>query len=92
MALKKGGCGGYTLAPAMGTKRVAAVIGGSVAAWAGVRAFVYTVRRGIAAARFGFFVATLQLYRRCPDCKAYIHHDARLCRRCGFRLRPKPSR
>jgi uncharacterized paraquat-inducible protein A len=75
----------------MRTKRLAAVIGGSVAAWAAARVSLYTVRRAIAAARFGFYVATLQLYRRCPDCKAYIHHDARLCRRCGFRLRARPS-
>jgi hypothetical protein len=71
---------------------VAAVLGGSLAAWVALRGFLYTVRRGVAAARFGFHVATLQLYRRCPDCKAYIHHDARLCRRCGFRLRSRPTR
>jgi Zn finger protein HypA/HybF involved in hydrogenase expression len=76
----------------MRTRPVVAVLGGLVAAWVALRACLYTVRRGLAAARFGFYVATLQLYRRCPDCKSYIHHHARLCRRCGFRLGPKPSR
>jgi len=75
----------------MRTKRVAVGLAGALAAWAALRALAYTVRRGIAAARFGFFVMTLQLFRRCPDCKAFIHHDARLCRRCGFRLRPSAS-
>jgi ribosomal protein L40E len=71
---------------------VAGVLAGALAALAVLRAVLYTVRRGVAAVRFGFFVLTLQLYRRCPDCKALIHHDAHVCRRCGFRLRPKPSR
>jgi hypothetical protein len=71
---------------------VAGVLAGGLAALAVLRAVLYTVRRGVAAVRFGFFVLTLQLYRRCPDCQTLIHHDARLCRRCGFRLRPRPSR
>jgi hypothetical protein len=70
---------------------VAGVLAGGLAALAVLRAVLYTVRRGVAAVRFGFFVLTLQLYRRCPDCKAFIHHDAHVCRRCGFRLRPRPS-
>ncbi len=69
---------------------VAAALAGALAALAALRALLYMVRRGVAAVRFGFLVVTLQLYRRCPDCKSYIHHDARLCRRCGFRLRPRP--
>jgi hypothetical protein len=76
----------------MRTRPIVAVVGGLVAAWVALRASLYTVRRALAAVRFGFYVATLQLYRRCPDCKSYIHHDARRCRRCGFRLRPKRSR
>jgi hypothetical protein len=71
---------------------VAGVLAGGLAALAVLRTVLYSVRRGVAAVRFGFFVLTLQLFRRCPDCKALIHHDARVCRRCGFRLRPKPSR
>jgi hypothetical protein len=80
----------------MRTKRapgvVAAVLAGVLAAWVVVRVTAYTVRRGVAAARFAFHVLTLQLYRRCPDCKAYMHHDAHVCRHCGFRRRPKPRR
>jgi hypothetical protein len=71
---------------------VAAMLAGALTAWVALGALAYTVRRGVAALRFGFYVATLQLYRRCPDCKSYIHHDARLCRRCGFRLRPRQTR
>jgi hypothetical protein len=80
----------------MGSKRtlgmVAGVLAGGLAAVAVLRAVRYAVRRCVAAVRFGFFVVTLQLYRRCPDCKAFIHHDAHVCRRCGFRLRPRPPR
>jgi hypothetical protein len=78
----------------MRTKRilgvVAAALVGALMARAALRVVAYLARRGLAAARFGFYVLTLQLYRRCPDCKAYIHHDARTCRHCGFRRRPKP--
>jgi hypothetical protein len=80
----------------MGTKRtlgtVAAGLAGALAAWVALRAVAYAARRVLAAVRFGFYVATLQLYRRCPDCKSFIHRDAHLCRGCGFRLRPRPSR
>jgi hypothetical protein len=80
----------------MRTKRilgvVTAVLLATLTAWAALRAVAYVARRALAAARFGFYVLTLQLYRRCPDCKAYIHHDARTCRHCGFRRRPKPRR
>jgi hypothetical protein len=78
----------------MRTKRilgvVAAVLVGTWMARGAMRVAAYVARRCLAAARFGFYVLTIQLYRRCPDCKAYIHHDARTCRHCGFRRRPKP--
>jgi hypothetical protein len=76
----------------MSTKRLGGVVTGALAAWVALRVASYLVRRGIAAVRFGFYVVTLQLHRRCPDCKTRIHHDARVCRYCGFRRRPKPRR
>jgi len=79
----------------MRTKRtqgaVAGVLAGALAVWVGLRVAAYVARRCIAAVRFGFQVVTLQLYRRCPDCKTYIHHDAHVCRHCGFRRRREPG-
>ncbi|HTX45445.1 MAG TPA: hypothetical protein VMD48_04160 [Solirubrobacteraceae bacterium] len=79
----------------MRTKRtlgvVAAVLLALLTARGALRVAAYLARRSLAAARFGFYLLTLQLYRRCPDCKAHIHHDARVCRHCGFRRRPKPG-
>jgi hypothetical protein len=56
------------------------VVGGKVAS--------VGARRALRSAKFAGRVATLTLYRRCPDCATLIHADARCCRHCGHRIRP----
>jgi hypothetical protein len=66
---------------------VVAGAGGLLAAWIAFRVWLAGVRRGLRVLRWSMLVATLRLYRPCPDCHKYIHADARLCHRCGYRRR-----
>lgn len=56
--------------------------------WAGLKLSLLGVRRAFRLARFVFLVATLSLYRGCPDCRKMIHSRARVCHHCGYRLSP----
>jgi hypothetical protein len=78
-------------------RRTALVIGAVLAAavgllggWVATRVALSGLRAARGTARFAFAVLTLRLYRRCPDCKTFVHHDARVCRYCGYRRRPGP--
>ena len=62
-----------------------ALIGALLAARLGIAIWLRLLRRVLRTVRFWFLVATLSLYRPCPDCHKYIHADARLCHRCGYR-------
>lgn len=53
--------------------------------WIGTKVLIRGVRLTCGAVRFGFALATFQLYRRCPDCRGVIRGDARVCRHCGYR-------
>jgi Uncharacterised protein family UPF0547 len=71
---------------------VAAGIAGAASAWVGARLFVRGVRTARIALRFAYAVATLGLYRRCPDCRRLIRADARVCAHCGYRRPPRGRR
>jgi hypothetical protein len=64
---------------------VVALIGALIAARLGFAIWLRLLHRALRTARFWFLVATLSLYRPCPDCHKYIHADARVCHRCGYR-------
>jgi hypothetical protein len=66
---------------------VAAAIGGLLATRGALWLLAQGVRRLLGIARFWLLVVTLRLYRPCPDCHKYIHADARVCHRCGYRRR-----
>jgi len=73
-------------------RRATALIAALVGVWAaaegavfGFRVFRRAVRIGIGFARFWYAAGTLQLLRRCPDCRRLIVRDARVCRHCGWR-------
>jgi hypothetical protein len=55
------------------------------AARAGFRVFLRAVRIGRGFGWFCYAAATLQLLRRCPDCRRLIRRDCRVCRHCGWR-------
>jgi hypothetical protein len=68
------------------------IVGGGTAAagaWVGFLVALRFAAAGRDAARFGYGVATLRLYRRCPDCRRFIRGDARVCWRCGYRKRSR---
>jgi hypothetical protein len=76
-------------------RRAAALVAAVLAAWAaaegavfGFRWFRRAVRIGLGFVRVCYAAATLQLLRRCPDCRRLIVRDARVCRHCGWR-RPR---
>jgi hypothetical protein len=77
-----------------GRVRASAVIGGALGAligavvawWAGSIAVGTAIRAAglaLGAAQFGWRVMTLNLWRRCSDCRARVDARARVCRRCG---------
>jgi hypothetical protein len=73
-------------------RRTAALVAALLAAWAaaegavfGFRWFRRAVWIGLGGVRVCYFAATLQLLRRCPDCRRLIVSDARVCRHCGWR-------
>jgi hypothetical protein len=75
-------------------RRAAALVAAVLAAWAaaegavfGFRVFRRAVRIALGFARFWYAAGTLQLLRRCPDCRRLIVRDARVCRHCGWRRR-----
>jgi hypothetical protein len=75
-------------------RRAAAWVAGALAAWAvaagalfSLRVLRRAVRIGLGFARFWYVAATLQLLRRCPDCRRLIVRDARTCRHCGWHRR-----
>jgi hypothetical protein len=83
-------------------KRAALVVGGVAGALAAVvgavvsfRVALRCVRMALDSGRVAFAVLTLQLYRRCPDCRRWIRGDSRVCWRCGWRRPgrrwPRPS-
>ncbi len=53
----------------------------------GFRLWLASVRRSLRIARWVALVVTLRLFRPCPDCHKYIHAHARICHRCGYRMR-----
>jgi hypothetical protein len=57
----------------------------AIAARGALRVLTRAVRIGMGAARFAFAAATLQLLRRCPDCRKLIRRECRVCRHCGWR-------
>lgn len=69
----------------------AAVIGAVVSGRVAVR----IARMALDGARVVFAAITLQLYRRCPECRRWVRGDARVCWRCGWkrpgRRWPRPS-
>jgi hypothetical protein len=75
-------------------RRAAALIAAVVGAWAvaegavfGFRVFRRAVGIALGTVRVCYVAATLQLLRRCPDCRRLIVRDARVCRHCGWRRR-----
>jgi hypothetical protein len=73
-------------------RRIAVYLGGALGALAagvgaviGARTLMRAMRIGLGFARFWYGLFTLQLTRRCPDCRRLIHGDARVCRHCGWR-------
>jgi hypothetical protein len=71
----------------------AALIAGVVAVLGSAAATRRIAVRAIRVCRLGYRIATLTLFRRCPDCATLIHTEARVCRHCGFRLQaPLPER
>jgi hypothetical protein len=66
---------------------VAAILGALLAVRVSLRLSAMAVQRVLRVMRFSLLVITLRLYRPCPDCHKYIHADARVCHRCGYRLR-----
>jgi hypothetical protein len=68
----------------------AALGGGLIGLRWWLRATVWGLRRGARAAQFAFMIATVRLYRTCPDCRRFMRFDARVCSRCGFRKKPPP--
>jgi hypothetical protein len=71
---------------------LAGVLGGAagavlaaVAARGAVRILLRATRIGIGFAWFCYATATLQLLRRCPDCRKLIRRECRVCRHCGWR-------
>jgi hypothetical protein len=69
---------------------VVAGTAGAAGAWAGLKLFLRGLRTARIAASYAYKVATLSLYRRCPDCRKLIRTDARVCRHCGYRRPPAP--
>jgi hypothetical protein len=51
---------------------------------AGIRVFLRAVGIALGGVRFGYAAVTLQLFRRCPDCRRLLRADARVCRHCGW--------
>ena len=69
---------------------VAALIAAGVAAFVAWRSAVLGLRWFMAfvrAGRFAVRLGTLRAYRRCPECFAVRRREARVCARCGARLR-----
>jgi hypothetical protein len=74
-----------------GMKSAAAVVGALVAvagvaigAVVGGRIALRCARMALDGARVVYAAFTLQLYRRCPDCRRWVRGDARVCSRCGW--------
>ena len=61
----------------------------TIAARGVVRGLVRAARIGIGFAWFCYAAATLQLLRRCPDCRKLIRRECRACRHCGWRRSPQ---
>lgn len=73
---------------------MAGVVGAFAAAKAaalGVAAASRVIAVAIAAVKLGFRVATLRVWRRCPDCYRRIDGRARVCPHCAFRMRRPPA-
>jgi ribosomal protein L32 len=73
-------------------QRVAVITGAGIAAalaWCGIRLVVRVAlaaaRRMLRIARWCLLVATFRLFTPCPDCHKYVHANARVCHRCGYR-------
>jgi hypothetical protein len=69
------------------------LVAGSIAAAAvsavlAFRVWLTATRHSLRAASFAWRVATFQLYRRCPDCASRLRSEARVCLRCGYRIKP----
>lgn len=71
---------------------VATGLAGAAGAWAGAKLFLRGVRTARMALRFAYSVATLTLYRRCPDCRRVMRSDARVCLHCAYRKPPPQAR
>lgn len=69
-----------------------ALAGAIVGAWVAALIARASVRRALRLARLAFRVATLTLYRPCADCHQWLHADARVCHRCGYRDRTRSRR
>jgi hypothetical protein len=67
-------------------RRLAALAGVLLALLAGARAALF----GLHLARRVVRVVVFRGRRRCPDCAERIRYDARVCVRCGHRLRAAP--
>jgi hypothetical protein len=72
--------------------KAGAIMGGLLATWVGVvavrnglRVIMRWVQLSVGFGRFWYLAGTLQLLRRCPDCRRAIVRDARVCRHCGWR-------
>jgi hypothetical protein len=80
---------GRRAAMAIGTLAgVAAALVAAVVARGSLRVCLRAGRIALGGLRIGYAAATLQLLRRCPDCRRLIRRDARACRHCGWRRRP----
>lgn len=74
--------------------KLAGLVAGAVSAAAAIVVGWWTAvvaarwaRAGARAARFGYRLATLRAYRRCPQCFRVLRREARVCRSCGARAR-----
>jgi hypothetical protein len=65
----------------------AGAVGAAIAARGAFRLLARAVRIGLGFAWFCYAAATLQLLRRCPDCRKLIRRECRVCRHCGWRRR-----
>lgn len=78
--------------PRADAAKTGAIMAAAIGAWAGFvaargawRVLMRWLRLGVGFGRFWYLAGTLQLSRRCPDCRRVIVRDARVCRHCGWR-------